>query len=365
MPARLTRRRWLSAVGLVGLAAGLDLGATGCSGSAAENRVSFLNWQDYVDPALLDDFTKQTGLAVGYETYESNDELERRLLSAAVTRKGGRRTTTFDLVVPSENLFARLRDADALQELDRDVVTDTLLASLAPAMTDLADDPGNRYAVPWATGTTGIGYSRSAFPDGPPTWDVFGDESFSGRMSLLDEQREAFAAALFALGEDINTTDPGVLAAAEERLTSYLPFTLLNSATYLDGLADGTLVAAQGFNTDVLQAAQRNPDLAFTIPAAGGTTWVDLLCIPTDAPNPEGANRLIAFYLDPEHSAANAEFNLVDTGNEAARDLVPPALLADPAVFPPPDVVATLVAIEDLGDQEQLYDDAWQRVRGD
>ncbi len=361
MSLQLSRRQWLSAVGLIGVAGALDVGVAGCASTASDKRVSFLNWQDYVDPKLLSAFTRESGLDVGYETYESNDELRDRLLAAGVTRKGGRKTTTFDLIVPSDNLFASLLADDQLQKFDTSIVTEALLGNLAPAYRKLAVDPGNQYAVPWATGTTGIGYDTTVFAE-PPTWEAFLDDANAGKMSLLDEQREAFAAALFSLGEDINTTDPTVLAAAEARLAEFRANASFNSSTYLDDLADGKLVLAQGFNTDVLQAAQRNPNLAFVIPAAGGSTWIDLLCIPTDAPNPEGASKLIAFYLDPKNSAANAAFNLVATGNEAAQEFVPSDQLANPAIYPTAEVAATLVAIEDLGDAEELYTEAWDRV---
>jgi spermidine/putrescine-binding protein len=361
MSARgVSRRGFLTASSALGGAALLGtLG--GCSKQAADARVSFLNWQDYVDPTLLPDFTAKTGLAVGYETYESNDALEERLSAAGVIRKGGRKATTFDLVVPSTDLFRRLREADALQPLDTSVVTEALLANLTPEMRRLEVDTGNRYAIPWGTGTTGIGYDTTVFST-PPTWDVFADSAYAGKMSLLAERREAFAAALLALGKDPNTTTAADVDAAAERLIAFAANARFDSAGYLDALADGTVVAAQGYNTDVLQARKRNPKLAFTIPPQGGTRWVDLLCIPKDAPNADGANQLVAFYLDPKVAATNAAYNLVSTGNQAAREFVPAELLNDPAVFPPESVVAGLAEIKDLGAAGDLYDVAWDRV---
>lgn len=351
----LSRRRLLALTGLGAAAVASPVGLAACS-TAAEKRVSFLNWQDYVDPALLDRFTDESGLAVGYETYESNDELERRLASAAVKRKGGRKTTSFDLVVPSTNLFSRLRDGNALQALDTGIVTAALLDNLDPVMRDLAADRGNEYSIPWATGTTGIGYDTSVFST-PPTWEVFLDEEYAGRMSLLNEVREAFAAAAFSLGSDPNSTDAATVDRLAARVGEFLAQCERNSATYLDDLAEGRLVVAQGFSTDVLQAAKRNPKLAYVVPEAGGTLWTDHLCIPADAPNPDGANELVAFYLDPEVSAANAAFNLVSTGNAAAREQLDAELLENPAVFP--SQVDNLVDLRNLGDAEDLYTSAW------
>ncbi len=364
----MTRPRISEAIPRRSVLAGMGgLGALALAGCGETNvdatRVSFLNWQDYVDPTLLKDFTTATGLAVGYETYDSNDALATRLTAAEATRKGGRKTTSFDLIVPSTNLFRRLRASDFLQALDTSVVTEALLSNLLPTFRALPEDPGNRYAIPWAYGTTGIGYDTTVFST-PPTWEVFLDAAHKGKMSILKETREAFALAHLSSGTSVNSTNAAEITAAEARLKEMLVNSSLNSATYLDDLADGKLVAVQGYNTDVLQARKRNPKIAFVVPEAGGTRWVDLLCIPRSAPNPAGANRFIAFYLDPKVSATNAQHNLVATGNQAARKFVPPAVLEDPAIYPPDALQSKLAFIEDLGDAERLYDEAWQRVTG-
>lgn len=353
----LSRRRLLALAGVAGLGV-----LSGC-GTGQDQRVSFLNWQDYIDPTLLPDFETASGLSVGYETYDSNDALAKRLAAADVTRKAGRKTTTFDLIVPSDNLFRQLREAGGLQELDGDIVTAALLKNLAPEMRAIPADPGNRYSVPWATGTTGIAYDTTVFRT-PPTWEVFLDVAHKGKMTMLDEMREAYAAALFAQGESPNTTNPNAVNGAKSLLINMKENVEFNSATYLDDLAEGRLVAAQGFSTDVLQARRRNPNLAFVIPEAGGTRWIDLLCIPADAPNPDGANELIAFYLDPRVSAANSAYNLVDTGNEAAREFVPDDVLDNPVVYPPEDVVERLVFLEPLSkDDLALYEAGWKQVK--
>lgn len=358
----LTRREAirLGGTGLAALAAGRLLAACG---DPDEGRVRFFNWQDYVDDALLADFERAAGVTVSYSTYASNDELGDRLALAGVPRRGNRKADSFDLIVPSDSLFRRLRDQDRLQPLDTSIVTEALLANLDESFRSLEVDPGNRYAVPWATGSTGIGYDATVFAE-PPTWDVFLDAANAGRMTLLDERREAFAASLFGLGLDPNTTDADEIAAAEERLAAIAANAAFDSETYLDRLASGELVAAQAFSTDVLQAQADNPDLAFVVPDAGGIRWVDLVCVPDDAPNPEAANRLIAFYLDPKIAAQNSVTIRADTGNAAAREFLPQELVDDPAVNPPAEVRARLVELIDLGDDETAYNEAWERVRG-
>ena len=131
---------------------------------------------------------------------------------------------------------------------------------------------------------------------------------------------------------------------------------------YLDLLAGGELVCAHGYSSDVQLAKKRNPALDFTIPAAGGFRWIDSLCIPVSAPNPTGANLFVEFYLTPEISALNSVAAQVDTGNEAAVQFVPAEVRDNPAIYPPQDVLARLRFIEDVGEAEELYQQAWRRV---
>jgi spermidine/putrescine transport system substrate-binding protein len=361
MPAEpVSRRRILKAGVVVGAAAWFAPVLAAC-GDPDEARLVFLNWQDYIDPTILSDFADESGLVVTYETYASNDELARRLNLAEVGRRRGRESSSFDLIVPSDNLLARLRTIDLLQELDGSIVTS--LDNLDDAFRAAPFDPGNRFSVPWATGTTGIGYDSTAFPE-PPDWSVFLDEAFAGRMTILDEMRDAFAVALFSMGEDPNTRDASTIEAAADRLIEMKGVIAgFDSATYLDRLAEGELACAHAYSTDVLQARELNPDLAYVVPAQGGLRWIDSLCVPTGAPNPEAANRFIEFYLQPEVSATNAVASKIDTGNAAAREFVPAEILEDPAIYPSEADLDRLVFTEDLGADEELYEAAWERVK--
>ena len=112
-----------------------------------------------------------------------------------------------------------------------------------------------------------------------------------------------------------------------------------------------------------LIARRDNPNLEYVIPAQGGLRWIDSLCIPVDAANPEGANRFIEFYLQPEVSATNAVASQVDTGNEAAAEFIPAEIFENPAIFPPPETLALLSFTADLGEDDELYSDAWERVQ--
>ena len=82
------------------------------TGAAAQQQrvVNVYNWSDYVDPKALDEFTKQTGIKVVYDTYDNNEIVETKLLAG----KSG-----YDIVVPSGPFVQRLIGAKIFQKLDK------------------------------------------------------------------------------------------------------------------------------------------------------------------------------------------------------------------------------------------------------
>lgn len=357
----VARLDMLKAGGMLGVALGLAPVLSACTSTEDVKRLSFLNWTDHIAPNTLRDFEQAAGISTTYETYTSNDELRRRLEQVGRVRRGGRSAKTFDLIVPSDNFVAEFRDDDLIQKLDHDQIKH--LANLDEEFRHESFDPGNEYTVPWATGTTGLAYSTEEF-DEPPGY-VFLDEKVKNRATILDETRDAYAVALFSLGKDPNTRRAADVDAATDRLLDMKKvITGFESGDYWKTLAAGDTVVAQAYSSDFQLARERNSKLAFTFPRAGALRRVDSLAIPTDAPRKASAEQFISYYLEPKVSAGVSRSVQVDTGNRAARELLPQQLLDDPVVFPPADVLDRLVFTAFLGDAEALYNDGWDKVRG-
>src|SRR3954467_3980766 len=80
------------------------------SAQQAERTVNIYNWSDYIDPTVLEDFTKETGIKVVYDVYDNNDIVETKLLA------GG---SGYDIVVPTDSNVARQIKAGTLLKLDK------------------------------------------------------------------------------------------------------------------------------------------------------------------------------------------------------------------------------------------------------
>ena len=77
---------------------------------AQQRVVNFYNWSNYIAPGVLEDFTKETGIKVVYDTFDANETLETRLLAG----KSG-----YDVVVPTAYFLQRQISAHIFQELDK------------------------------------------------------------------------------------------------------------------------------------------------------------------------------------------------------------------------------------------------------
>ncbi|TIV07329.1 MAG: extracellular solute-binding protein, partial [Mesorhizobium sp.] len=139
-------------------------------GAQAQDRVvNVYNWSDYIDSSIIEDFTKETGIKVTYDTFDSNELLETKLLA------GG---SGYDVVVPTANFLARQIQAGVFQKLDK---------SKLPNISNMWDivsertakyDPDNEYSINYMWGTVGLGYNvkkvqEALGTDKIDSWDVF------------------------------------------------------------------------------------------------------------------------------------------------------------------------------------------------
>ena len=340
---------------------------------AKQRIVNVYNWSDYIDPAVLEDFTRETGIKVKYDTFDSNDMLETKLLA-------GR--TGYDVVVPTAYFLARQIKAGVFQKLDK-----SKLQNLKNAWDDIAArlavyDPGNQYAVNYMWGTTGIGYNaRKAREvlgaEGTiDSWDVvFKPEAIAKfkdcGVHVLDAADDVFAAALAYLKLDPNTKEQVDLEKAADLLTKIRPFVRkFHSSEYLNALASGEICLVLGYSGDVKQAQKRavesksGIEIAYAIPKEGAQLWFDNLAIPKDAKNVAEAHALIDYLLRPDVAAKNSNVISYANGNAASRALIDKVIIDDKTVYPDDATMKTFYTIQSHDQKTQrLMNRLWTRIK--
>jgi spermidine/putrescine-binding protein len=136
-----------------------------------------------------------------------------------------------------------------------------------------------------------------------------------------------------------------------------------NASNFEDVLLSGDVWLAQGWNGQFARAIEQDADIAYVIPKEGSSLFLDSLVIPANAPHPELAHAFIDFTLEAEVAAEICATMRYSTPNAAAVALLPAALRANPAIFPPKDALARTELIEDVGEATALYDRLWIEVK--
>jgi putrescine transport system substrate-binding protein len=363
--------RWAPIAALI---AALFTGFLLAPAAAQQGRVvNFYNWSDYIDPAVLDDFSRETSIKVRYDTFDSNDTLEAKLLAG----KSG-----YDVVVPTGYFLARQIAAGVFQKLDK-----SKLPNLVNAWPEIADhlagyDPGNQYAVNYMWGTTGIGYNAKAARDilGPDaaidSWaDVFEADKIARfkdcGIHLLDSSDDIMPAALHYLHLDPNSSAPDDLQKATDLLVKIRPYVRkFHSSEYLNALATGEICFVVGFSGDIKQAQKRAAQgkggvvIGYAIPKEGAQLWFDNLAIPKDAPDVAEAHALINYLLRPDVAAKNTNLVSYANGNLASQKFVDKSILDDRTIYPDAATMAKLYTITAHDQKTQrLINRLWTRIK--
>jgi putrescine transport system substrate-binding protein len=330
-----------------------DAGAGAGPAAAANDEQKVLNvynWSDYIDPKVLEDFQKETGIKVRYDVFDANEVLETKLLTG---------NSGYDIVVPSAYFLERQIKAGVFRKLDKSKLPN--LANLDPELLQRAagHDPGNEYGVVYMWGTTGIGYDeakvRKIDPNAPvDSWSFIFDPAVISKfkgcgVSVLEDPTDMVATALLYLGKDPNSQSEADLKLAEDALVRIRPYIrTITSSQYIDALANGDICVAVGYSGDMLQARDRAAEagkpvqIKYSIPKEGALMWFDTLAIPADAQHPDNAHRFIDYLMRPEVAAKNSDFVNYANANLKATALVNEALRNDPGIYPTPEVKARL-----------------------
>jgi putrescine transport system substrate-binding protein len=318
--------------------------------SAADREVRIYNWSDYIEASVLEEFTKETGIKVTYDVFDSNDVLETKMLA------GG---SGYDIVVPTGPYLARLINAKVFQKLDKSKLPN--ITNLWPTILERTAiyDPGNEYSINYMWGTTSIGYNegkiKERMPDAPvDSWDmVFKPEVVSKfkdcGIHLLDSADDILPAALHYLKLNPDSKDPEDIKKAGELLEKIRPnIQKFHSSEFINGLANGDICMAVAFSGDILQGRNRADEakngqvIKLSVPKEGAQMWFDQFAIPADAKNVEEAHIFLNYMMKPEVIAKASNYIQYANGNLKSQEFIDEAIIKDPNIYPDAEMLKRL-----------------------
>ena len=323
--------------------------------------INVYNWGQYISDGtdgyidVNKAFTEATGIEVNYMTFDSNETMYTKL------KTGG---STYDVIIPSDYMVARLIAEDMLEELDYSNIPNYALVDEAYKNTSF--DPENKYSVPYTWGTVGVIYNTKYVDEADTgSWDLLWNEKYSGKILMFDNPRDAFAIAQFLLGIDINTEDADELRSAAYKLIEQKP---LVQGYVMDQIFSKMereeAWIAPYYAGDYLLMAEENPDLAFYFPEEGFNLFIDAMCIPKGCQNKEAAEAYINFLCDPEISGENLDYLGYSTPISEAKQYMDPDVAASEIAYPTEETLSNGRAFINLSaETSQLTDSLWLQVK--
>lgn len=319
-----------------------------------DNELHLFIWADYIKPDLIERFEREYNCRVVYDTFDANESMYAKLKLGA---------TGYDIIFPSGYTYELMLLQGMLDPIQIDSLPN--LKNIDPRyLPEKFQDGRVIYAVPFAISYTGIAYRKDKAEVKDQSWGVFGRSDLKGRMTMLNDIREALGAALKYLGFSANSVNEEEISKAADQLIKWKQnLAKFESEQNKHGLASAEFVVVQGYNGDMLQVMQENPHIDFFLPKEGSIFSVDYAVIPQYAPNPKLAHAFINFILDANVAAENMEFTLFSSPNHAAFALLPKGLQQNPSLFPPLEIIKKSDVIKYLGEKGELYNQYWDKVK--
>ena len=306
------RGRKVLAGSVLGVAAVLIL-VVSVAGGSDTLELNVYNWGEYISDGSdgsLDtvkafeawyEETYGEKVHVNYTTYASNEDMYAKLKSGAVS---------YDVIIPSDYMIARLANEDMLLPLNFDNIPN--YQYIEDQFRGLYYDPDDTYSIPYTYGVVGVIYDANQVDEADAgDWDLMWNPKYKGKILQFNNSRDAFGTAMYRAGIDVNTTDK---SQWEDALQSLLEQRPLVKAYVMDEIynalesgeaAIGAYYAGDYFT--MLDAEADDVDLRFYYPDPTNY-FIDAMCIPSCCENKELAEVFINFMLSQETAVANAEY---------------------------------------------------------
>ena len=335
------------------------LAGCGSKDNYPNGKVIVYNWGEYIDPQVLDDFEKETGIQVVYDEFETNEIMYPKIESGA---------SSYDVVCPSDYMIQKMIENDLLAKIDFNNVPNSKNIGEQYWKQSRQFDTTNEYSVPYCWGTVGILYNKTMVDEPVDSWSILWDEKYADNILMQDSVRDSFMVALKYKGYSMNTLNEKELNEAKEALIEQKPLT---QAYVIDQVRDKMIgeEAAIGviYSGEAIFTQRENENLEYVIPKEGTNVWIDSWVIPKNSKNKENAETFINYMCRADVALKNFEFITYSTPNEAARALIKDEDIRNSKIaFPDLNQFSNLETFQYIGDDgDTLYNELWKQVKSE
>lgn len=316
------------------------------------NVVNMYNWGEYIDKEVLDEFTRETGIKVNYETFVTNEDMYLKI------KQGG---SNYDIVVPSDYMIEKMIKEDMLETIDKSKLSN--YKNIDVKFLNKSYDPDSKYSIPLYWGTLGILYNKNLVDGEITSWADLWDEKHKDKIVMLDSSRDSFAAALLKNGFSMNSRNKEELEIAKKDLIKQKKSILayLVDETKDNMLAENAAIAVM-YSGDATELLDADEKFEYVKPKEGTNLWFDSMVILKNSKNKENAHKLIDFLIRRDILSKNMNYTYYAVPNQEVineNKLVKSVTKIDDEYFKKMEV------FKDPSDFLKEYDNIWTDVKAD
>ena len=337
---------------------------SGCAGSQSAEKpnegesLTVFNYGEYLDPQMLELFTKETGIKINYEEATTPEEMYTKYSSGAIS---------YDLLCTSDYMIKRLIDEGEAVPVNYRAMEN--FSNIDPDFLKLSEnyDPGNKYSLPYFWGTVGILYNTKLVKEPVDSWAVLFNGEYKGQIIMQDSMRDSFMVAEKYLGYSLNTKDENKIREAADLLKKQKP----DVESYLVDEARDEVVAENAimavvYSGEAYLGHSYNEDLEYVVPKEGSNLWIDSWIITKNCKNKEAAEKFLDFLFRKDVAYTNFEYIYYSTPNKAVVDMMPDEFTSNPAIVPDYSTVRDCEVYEALDEKTtKLYNELWKEIKAE
>ena len=306
------------------------------------------NWDGYSAPDIMETFEAATGVKGEMSFHATNEEI----MGKVTASKG----VGYDVLFVSSPFAEALDKMGLLADIDHSKIPN--IKNFYPEAMNLDFDPGNKFQVPYAWGTTGLCYRSDLVNETPDSWDdlLSPSDDLKGKITMLSTDRWLLAAGLLSLGYSVNETNENKLNEAKEKLIAAKKDLLAyDDTTFYSKLVSGEAVMTHAWDGWCNYAIWENPDVKYIIPKEGSDLWVDTMVIMKSSKNLDEAHAFINYILDADIAAWTVNNILYKVPNKAAMDATSEIAESFPNMGMSVDELSGYETLKDVGSSAKLY----------